>query len=220
MNLVAGASRLDDPLQLIGDGLLAALAQDVAGAAALAADCARALRERGWPGDGDLAHHLEAALGAAAAPMLRPLPVDLDELAATLEGDVLQRSGRIDLLTGEVWSGPAIEYADTVGEEDAAAHARDPDRWLWVHSEGSRDRYRDMEEFIGTVSDAVRSDRLEMDIGGPNAFQQFEDVLSQWPAELERWHAFSEDRRRGRARAWLAAAGYCLSPPARPRIEL
>jgi hypothetical protein len=76
-----------------------------------------------------------------------------------------------------------------------------------------------MEEFVGTVSgDPALSDRLEIEIGGPNAFQQFEDVLSQWPAELERWQTFSGDRRRGRARAWLAAEGYCLSPPAKPRM--
>ena len=35
--------------------------------------------------------------------MLRALPVDLDELAGILEGDLLRVGGRIDIRTGEVW---------------------------------------------------------------------------------------------------------------------
>ena len=35
-----------------------------------------------------------------------------------------------------------------------------------------------------------------------------DDVLARWPGELDRWCAFSAERQRGRARAWLADAGY------------
>src|SRR5882724_561942 len=51
----------DEALQLLGDGLLAALAQDVVGVDCLAAECAGRLRERSWAGDDDLADQLEAA---------------------------------------------------------------------------------------------------------------------------------------------------------------
>jgi hypothetical protein len=37
---------------------------------------------------------------------------------------------------------------------------------------------------------------------------QVKDVLGRWPGELDRWYAFSAERQRGRARAWLADAGY------------
>lgn len=40
-----------------------------------------------------------AALGAIPTPMLRPLPVDLEELASILEGDPVYGGGRIDLET-------------------------------------------------------------------------------------------------------------------------
>ena len=50
--------------------------------------------------------------------MLRPLPVDLEELAMILEGDPVHGGGRIDLRTGEVWPQSAIEYAEEVGEID------------------------------------------------------------------------------------------------------
>jgi len=73
----------------------------------------------------------------------------------------------------------------------------DPERWIWVECEGSHDGYRDMEMFIGTVSEPDRADRLEIAIQGRGAFGRFKDVLARWPGELERWFAFSEDRQRG-----------------------
>ena len=52
---VVGGRLTDDVLQLAGDGLRDAVAQDVEGAAELAAQCVSALRERGWWGDEELA---------------------------------------------------------------------------------------------------------------------------------------------------------------------
>jgi len=90
-------------LQLIGDGLRAAVAGAVDGSTDLALTCVEALRERRWEGDRELAESIEAALGNGPTPMLRPLPVDLEELAMILEGDPVHGGGRIDLVTGEVW---------------------------------------------------------------------------------------------------------------------
>lgn len=206
---------LDDALQLLGDGLLVALSQQVEGATELAADGEKALRERGWYGDDDLAALLNAVVGVAPMPMLRPLPIDLADLAGILEGDELGGGGRIDRQTGEVWHRAAIEYAQEMGKEDPD-ESDDSERWIWVECEGSRDGYRDMEVFIGTVTDPDRADRLEIAIQGRGAFRRFKDVLARWPGELERWFAFSEDRQRGRARAWLASAGYRPSMPPKP----
>jgi hypothetical protein len=73
-----------------------------------------------------------------------------------------------------------------------------------------------MERFIGTIADRDRADRLEIASEGEGAFRRFKDVLARWPDELERWYAFPEERQRGRARAWLAAAGYRPAPPTEP----
>ncbi len=204
----------DELLQLAGDGLLIVLAQGAEGAPDLARRCAEQLRERAGEGDDDLAVQLDAALGDRPAPTLRPLPVDLEDLAGILEGDPVHGGGRIDVRTGEVWPLAAIDYAREVGEEDPDDEA--PDRWLPVSCEGSRAAYGDMEDFVEGISDRDRADRLSIAISGRGAFRRFKDVLGRWPGELEAWYTFSEERQRGRARAWLAAAGYSPRVPGRP----
>jgi len=152
------------------------------GAAEAARPMIAALRERDWEGDDALADQLDALLEGGAMPDLRPLPVDLDELAGILEGDPMYGGGRVDLATGEVWPAPAVDYAREIGQEDED-ESEDPDKWLWVHCEGSRDGYRDMEMFIGTVRDPGRADRLEIAISGRGAFRRFKDVLERWPGK-------------------------------------
>lgn len=195
-----------DSLQLIGDGLLAAVSADTDGAAELARTCINALGERNWQGNRELGEALAAALGDGPIPMLRPLPVDLEELAMILGGDPVHGGGRIDLRTGEVWPQPAIEYAEEAGEVDEDDD--DPERWLWMHCVGSHEGYRDMEWFIEDLDDPDFSDELARTISGRGAFRRFKDRLSERPGLMTRWHAFSNDRQRGRARSWLASEGY------------
>lgn len=202
----------EDSLQLIGDGLLVALRQQTDGAEELADRCAAVLRARGWDGDEELADSLQARLGRVPTRLLKPLHIDLEELATVLEGDPLHGGGRIDLTTGEVWPQAAIDYAretGDIGEDDDD----DPERWLWVDCEGSRPGYRDMEWFIADLDDADLAQRLDIAIGGRGAFRRFKDTLAAWPDLTARWFAFAEDRQRGRARAWLSEEGYAASPP-------
>jgi hypothetical protein len=193
----------DDVLQMAGDGLLDAVAQGVDGAVELASDCAAALRDRSWVGDDELADQIEATLGRGAIPLLRPLAVDVGELASFLEGDPIYGETRIDLKSGEIWPS-----RDDLEEDD---EADDDGRWLYIHHihhQGSHDGYRDMERFIATVADPEIADRLEIAITGKGAFRRFKDVLSRWPEELGRYVIFRDERQRGRARAWLVAEGY------------
>jgi hypothetical protein len=207
VDLLRGVGADDDSLQLAGDGVIAAVMERVDGAAELARELVVGLRQRGWEGDDEPADQLEAQLGSGPAAMLRALPVDLEELAGILEGDPLSVGGRIDIKTGEVWPQAAIDYALETGEEDEDT-ADDPERWLPVHGEG----YRDMELFIASAEDPGRAERLAVAVRGRGAFRRFKDELARRPGELERWHAFSEERQRGRARSCLAAAGYRVLP--------
>lgn len=201
----------DDSLQLIGDGLVAAVRDSADGSAGLAQACVNALRERQWAGDHELADFIDAALGIGPTPMLRPLPVDLEELSMILEGDPVQGGGRIDLRTGQVWPQSAIEYAEEVGEIDEDDD--DLERWLWVECEGSHDGYRDMEWFIADLDDPEFAHQLAIAISGRGAFRRFKDVLFDRPDLMSRWYAFSNDRQRGRARSWLATEGYTPTRP-------
>jgi len=198
-----------DSLQLIGDGLSVAVRSRVDGSAELARQCVARLRERDWDGDRDLVEVLEGALGTGPTPMLRPLGVDLEELAMILEGDPVHGGGRIDLTTGEVWPQSALDYAEEIGEEDED----DPDRWLWVDCEGSRDAYQDMVWFIEELDEPNLADRLDRAISGRGAFRRFKDALSDRPELMTKWFAFSDDRQRGRVRRWLAAEGYAPTRP-------
>jgi hypothetical protein len=203
VELVRGR-RTDEVLQLAGDGLLHAVAQGIPGVQELAAQCAAALRDRLWWGDEELAEQLEAAVGQGATPLVRALPIDLEELASFLEGDPLYGEARIDLKTGQVWPhGPDYDSDDDADDED-----EDEDRWLYVENQGSHDGYRDMERFIAMVKDPEIADRLEIAITGKGAFRRFKDVLARWPDEFARYFLLCEERQRGRARAWLAGKGY------------
>lgn len=126
-----------------------------------------------------------------------------------------EEGGVIDRQTGEIWNSAAMEYAGET--EKDPPDFEDPERWLYVGPGGSNDGYRDMEDFIATVSDPDRADRLAIAIDGRGAFRRFKDTLARWPDEQDRWYLFSEERCSGRARRWLADVG--IRPlPGRPGL--
>jgi hypothetical protein len=230
-------------LQHAGDGALLALAQHTPGAEEVAWTVLRTMFDRAWKGDRELSLELGAALGLTPEelwtelrggpaevdggdePELRALPVDLDELAEMLEGDPTYGGGRIDLRTGQTWPKEVLESltydgagSDDEGEDEEGGDDEagdDEDRWLWVGCQGSRDGYDDMVDFVETVKDPRLIGRLEVALDGRGAFRRFRNVLDREPAEFERWQAFSDDRRRGRARKWLAREGYRSVPKPR-----
>jgi hypothetical protein len=65
-----------------------------------------------------------------------------------------------------------------------------------------------MIDFIATRSSSDLSVRLEIAVDGRGAFGRFRRVLDDWPHDRDDWIQFSEERRQGRARAWLASQGY------------
>lgn len=195
---------ISEVLQVLGDGLLVALGRHATELAELAIECETALRTRDWAGDEDLADQLATALGHGPTPMLRPLRLELDEVSDLLEGDPSEGGGLIDLATGVGWPA-SIDLGEAGVSED---ERDDPDRWLEVPPQGSHHGYHDMELFITTIADASIADRLDIAIQGRGAFRRFKESLSQWPDELQYYLHFAEERRLGRARAWLAAQGY------------
>ena len=162
-------------MQLLGDAVLEVACQRPDDIRPAARRCVAALRDRDWEGDAELADQIESAFGWGPTPLLKRLPVDLEELAGVLEGDPLTGGGRIDLHTGEVWPQAAIEYADDVGE-----------RWLHVLCEGSRAGYRDMEIFIDNLEDDRLADRLARAIRGA---ERSAGSRTSWPTPPTFWSA-------------------------------
>lgn len=106
--LLAGGPLDPDVLQLIGDAIRMR-SPPAHPAHRVGRRLADALRRRGGWGDEALADHLGALSGRGPTPLLRPLPVSLDELSDVLEGDPINGDGRIDRRTGEVWFPPQIQ---------------------------------------------------------------------------------------------------------------
>jgi hypothetical protein len=77
------------------------------------------------------------------------------------------------------------------------------ERYLRVPYQGSDAGYRDMEEFIDSVTDDRCRELLDVAIRGKGAFRRFKDVLQAHPAERERWFAFQKERVHDRIRRWL-----------------
>ncbi len=199
-------------LQQAGDGVVVALMVGTAGATGLAQDLIGRLADRGWEGDAELAEQLTALTGGPPTGR-RAVPAGLDELADLLEGGLEHGfGGLLDLTTGACWPEAVVE--DWGGDEqDAPRPDRDPDRWLGVPNVGSREGWRDMADFIGTLDDRVVADRLTDAIDGRGAFSRFRRELDRHPELIGRWQAFSAECRVGRARSWLASVGYDALPP-------
>jgi hypothetical protein len=214
MELLTSGPWPKEALQLVGDAVLVVVASGRSEASVMARRCVAALEQRDWEGDAELAAALAAAAGDGPTSMLRPVPVDLEELASVLEGDPVRGGGRIDLRNGEVW--PHSVFDDVTDDDEEEDDDADDSRWLWVDPQGSREGYRDMELFIDTIDDRALVDRLSIAIVGRGAFRRFKDVIADDPASAERWYTLSEDRLRGRARAWLAAQGYTAASAQRP----
>jgi hypothetical protein len=175
--------------------------------------CIADLRDRNGAGDDVLALELQAALGEPVAGEhpswpLTPVPVSLDDLAGCLDGDPLQGAGAVDLQTGDVYPPGTLEY-DRPEELDEDSDSFDPDRWLFFHPE-SGDGYRDMLDFAADLPDGSLREQLFRALDGRGAFRRFRDVLSNdtHEAQLTRWLLFRAERELGRAREWLATAGY------------
>ncbi|MFF0284498.1 hypothetical protein ACFYSW_29935 [Rhodococcus aetherivorans] len=196
---------VDDALHRVGAGIPMALAQRRQEAEPVALSVINRLTWRAGPGDAVLAEDLLACL--RGAPLTgRVVPVDLEMLGATLEGDPgLSTGGFVDLRTGEVYDESSTDPM-TVGQDAAVDIDAGPDRWLRFDRTDSRDGWREMAAFAERQHDATLRERLERAIEGRGAFGRFRDLVHQ-EGLADQWNAFSTDRRLGRARQFLADEG-------------
>jgi len=203
----------DQHLQEAGEAVLALLELDRASATKPASMLAGLLSKRGWTGDPELAELL-LELAEGRASQRRRIRADLDGVADLLEGSAeMGFGGVLDCESGDVW--PEAVLDDWAGDGDPPDPDANPDRYLFIPNEGSREAWRDMRDFAyGVENEAVRGQLLDA-VDGRGAFSRFKRVLERHDGLRTRWYSYSAECRVGRARDWLASEGYAVLPPRR-----
>jgi hypothetical protein len=139
----------------------------------------------------------------------KPLDVDLDELCQAMEDGSYERDYYLDLDNGEILF--LSEYTD----DEETAKLKDeiegnPDRYELIPKADSDEGYKDMLDFMATVTDEHLAELLEVAINGRGAFRRFKDVLTRYPKEQGRWFRFRDERSLERALEWLEEIGVTL----------
>jgi hypothetical protein len=139
---------------------------------------------------------------ATAPPARAPARIDLDwdALEIAVERNSPDTDSYLDLTTGRV-------LTITTGDPEAAinrqAVSENIRNFLRVEPASSREQYRWMEKFVGSVVDEALRERLIISIDGKGAFRRFKDVLLAYPAERERWFSYRADLLHWHIQNWL-----------------
>jgi hypothetical protein len=143
--------------------------------------------------------------------MMRKIPIHWDELESAFERNSPDTESFLDITTGHVIS-------LTVGDPEApslkAKVASNIANYIRVDPASSREQYRWMERFVGSVTEPQLRERLVMAIDGKGAFRRFKDVLLAYPAERERWFSYRSDLLHWHMHNWLIEREIEPSAPA------
>src|SRR5205085_355998 len=139
------------------------------------------------------------------------LELDWDALEVAVERNANDTESFLELTTGKVVTVSAGEVEAAARRTQITNNLRD---YLRVEPASSREQYRWMEKFVGSVSDETLRDRLIMSIDGKGAFRRFKDVLLGYPAERERWFSYRADLLHWHIHNWLIAHEIESSVPA------
>jgi hypothetical protein len=126
------------------------------------------------------------------------IPVDLELVQMAFEDRDGDGRWFLDGEAGEVLRLDGDDHDELVEQIDEGG-----ERYIVIRYQGSEAGYRDMAEFIDSVSDNRMRALLEVAINGRGAFRRFKDVLHEHPQERERWFAFQKQRAHRRILRWL-----------------
>lgn len=137
------------------------------------------------------------------------LPIDSDDLLASLRERNPQVESWLDRETGEIYQTSAL-FADDEVEEDPAfvsAMQQTPARFLRLPTLPAAIGFAVMREFHASVTDPVLHSALTAALQRQRAFFHFQDVLATVPAEQARWQQLKHTRMLAWADSWLAEQG-------------
>ncbi len=138
------------------------------------------------------------------------LELDWDALEIAVERNASDTESFLDLATGNVVTIVAGDVEAPLRRAQVTENLR---AFLRIEPASSREQYRWMERFVGSVAEEGLRDRLIMSIDGKGAFRRFKDVLLAYPAERERWFAYRAELLHWHIHNWLAEHGIESSAP-------
>jgi len=126
--------------------------------------------------------------------------LDWDALEIAVERNSPDTDSYLDLTTGRVLTITSGDPEAVINRQNISDNIRN---YLRVEPASSREQYRWMERFVGSVSDPPLRERLLIAIDGKGAFRRFKDVLLAFPAERERWFAYRSELLHFHIQTWL-----------------
>jgi hypothetical protein len=126
--------------------------------------------------------------------------LDWDALEIAVERNSPDTDSYLDLTTGRILTITSGDPEAAINRQNVSENIRN---FLRVEPASSREQYRWMERFVGSVIDEPLRDRLIISIDGKGAFRRFKDVLLAYPAERERWFSYRADLLHWHIAQWL-----------------
>lgn len=128
------------------------------------------------------------------------IDLDFDALEIAVERNSPDTDSYLDLTTGRVLTITTGDPEAAINRQQVSENIRN---FLRVEPASSREQYRWMERFVGSVVDEPLRERLIISIDGKGAFRRFKDVLLAYPAERERWFSYRADLLHWHIQNWL-----------------
>jgi hypothetical protein len=131
---------------------------------------------------------------------MKKIPIHWDDLESAFERNSPDTESFLDITAGHVVS---LTAGDPEAPSLKAKVALNISNYVRVDPASSREQYRWMERFVGSVTEPQLRERLVMAIDGKGAFRRFKDVLLAYPAERERWFTYRADLLHWHMHQWL-----------------
>src|SRR6187455_2694235 len=128
------------------------------------------------------------------------IDLDWDALEIAVERNSPDTDSYLDLTTGRVLTITSGDPEAAINRQSVSENIRN---FLRIEPASSREQYRWMERFVGSVADEALRERLIISIDGKGAFRRFKDVLLAYPAERERWFTYRADLLHWHIHQWL-----------------
>jgi hypothetical protein len=126
--------------------------------------------------------------------------LDWDALEIAVERNSPDTDSYLDLTTGRVLTITTGDPEAAINRQSVSENIRN---YVRIDPASSREQYRWMERFVGSVVDEPLRERLVISIDGKGAFRRFKDVLLAYPAERERWFSYRADLLHWHIAQWL-----------------